>query len=72
MSSTMTGATTLIITAEDDTTADLVADALAVQGGKAVRIDVGISQSACRSPALLATTESGAVRSLLLTARSSS
>lgn len=44
MSSTMTGVTTLIVTADDDTTADLVADALdqlAVQGGKAVRIDVG-------------------------------
>ncbi|MGH3900211.1 MAG: MvdC/MvdD family ATP grasp protein [Pseudonocardiaceae bacterium] len=38
----MTGATTtLIVTADDDSTADLVNDALAVQGGKAVRIDVG-------------------------------
>lgn len=41
MSSTMTGATTLIVTADDDSTADLVTDALAVQGGAAVRIDVG-------------------------------
>jgi len=37
----MTDATTLIITADDDTTADLVADALAVRGGKTARVDVG-------------------------------
>ncbi len=37
----MTDATTLIVTASDDTTADLVADALAARGGKAVSIDVG-------------------------------
>ncbi len=37
----MTDATTLILTAADDTTADLVADALAVRGGKTARIDVG-------------------------------
>lgn len=37
----MTAETTLIVTADDDTTADLVADALAIRGGKAVRIDVG-------------------------------
>jgi hypothetical protein len=37
----MMDATTLIITANDDTTADLVADALATRGGKAVSIDIG-------------------------------
>ncbi|MGH3770309.1 MAG: MvdC/MvdD family ATP grasp protein [Pseudonocardiaceae bacterium] len=37
----MTDATTLILTAADDTTADLVADALTVRGGKTARIDVG-------------------------------
>jgi ATP-grasp ribosomal peptide maturase len=37
----MTDATTLIVTANDDTTADLVVDALASRGGKAVPIDVG-------------------------------
>jgi ATP-grasp ribosomal peptide maturase len=37
----MTDAATLIVTAKDDTTADLVADALASRGGKAVLIDVG-------------------------------
>ncbi len=37
----MTDATTLIVTANDDTTADLVAAALVSRGGKAVLIDVG-------------------------------
>jgi len=37
----MTDSTTLIVTAKDDTTADLVADALASRGGKAVLIGVG-------------------------------
>ncbi|MGH3872977.1 MAG: MvdC/MvdD family ATP grasp protein [Pseudonocardiaceae bacterium] len=37
----MTDDTTLILTATDDTTADLVADALAARGGKTARIDVG-------------------------------
>jgi len=37
----MTDTTTLILTAADDTTADLVADALAVRGGKTARVDVG-------------------------------
>jgi hypothetical protein len=37
----MTDATTLIVTANDDTTADLVADALTSRGGKVVPIDVG-------------------------------
>jgi MvdD-like protein with pre-ATP grasp domain len=37
----MTDATTLIVTSNDDTTADLVADALASRGGKAVFLDVG-------------------------------
>jgi hypothetical protein len=37
----MTDATTLILTAADDTTADLVANALAVRDGKTARIDVG-------------------------------
>jgi ATP-grasp ribosomal peptide maturase len=41
MNSAVTNATTLIVTAEDDTTADMVIDALADRGGKAVRIDVG-------------------------------
>jgi hypothetical protein len=37
----MMDATTLILTAADDTTADLVANALAVRDGKTARIDVG-------------------------------
>ncbi len=37
----MTDATTLILTAPDDTTADLVASALAVRGGRTARVDVG-------------------------------
>lgn len=37
----MTDAITLILTAADDTTADLVADALAIRGGKTARVDVG-------------------------------
>lgn len=37
----MADATTLIVTANDDTTADLVADALTSRGGKVVPIDVG-------------------------------
>lgn len=37
----MTDATTLILTADDDTTADLVVDALAARGGKTARVDVG-------------------------------
>lgn len=37
----MTDATTLIVTANDDTTADLVAAALTSRGGKVVPIDVG-------------------------------
>ena len=37
----MIGTTTLILTAADDSTADLVIAALAALGGKATRIDVG-------------------------------
>lgn len=37
---TMTDATTLIITADDDTTADMVADALTDRGAKPIRIDM--------------------------------
>jgi hypothetical protein len=67
----MTDSTTLIVTANDDTTADLVADALASRDSKAVLIRVGISRSIWRSPASLAMTASGVMRSLPLSRVSS-